>query len=257
MYKELKTLINIQELDIKMIRLMRIKRQRQNELRQVASLRTELHDQLALKEQEMDEFDKQISALEEKLSDLANKYKELESRQVNVKKVEEFNALTREMTTMEREKISLENQISNILDKKNSEEEVLKKIKESFKTSEANSQDLEKEIFLSIDKINAEGQKLKHERDDAIRLANPELLVVYERLLRNKKDRVIVPIENRTCSGCHITLTLQHENLVRKKDSLVFCEHCSRIHFWQESEGSDGKGDALVKRRRRRRIVQT
>ena len=63
---------------------------------------------------------------------------------------------------------------------------------------------------------------------------------IYERLLRNKKDRVIVPIENRTCSGCHIVLTAQHENIVRKGENLVFCEHCSRIHYWQESEALEG-----------------
>ena len=65
-------------------------------------------------------------------------------------------------------------------------------------------------------------------------------LHIYERLLRNKKDRVVVPIENRTCSGCHIVLTAQHENLVRKGENLVFCEHCSRIHYWQESEAFEG-----------------
>ena len=70
--------------------------------------------------------------------------------------------------------------------------------------------------------------------------ADPEVFRIYERLLRNKKDRVVVPIENRCCSGCHIMLTAQHENLVRKGESLVFCEHCSRIHYWQESQALEG-----------------
>jgi len=63
---------------------------------------------------------------------------------------------------------------------------------------------------------------------------------------------VIVPIENRTCSGCHIALTLQHENLVRKGKAVVFCEHCSRIHYWQEAEA----GEETPTRRRRRRTVK-
>ena len=77
---------------------------------------------------------------------------------------------------------------------------------------------------------------LKTERDALAKLQIAKLLQIYERLLRNKKDRVIVPIENRTCSGCHIALTAQHENLVRKGENLVFCEHCSRIHYWQGRE---------------------
>lgn len=254
MHQALKVLLNIQELDIKMIRLMRVKKQRQGELKQIESLRIELQEQLGFKEEEIVELDKQAGALEDKIKQLTEKYKKLESQQASIKKVEEFNALTQEMTSIEREKAALEHQTSNILDKKVSEEEILEKIKESLKDSEINSQELEKEIKASIDKINEEGQRLKIERDELAKSADPEVIKIYERLLRNKKDRVIVPIENRTCSGCHISLTLQHENVVRKGEALVFCEHCSRIHFWQESESVEGT--AVATRRRRRRTAK-
>jgi len=255
MHKGIKPLLDVQELDIKMIRLMRLKKQRQSELKQIESLRVELQEQLTLKDKEIKELDTQVNALEEKIQELSEKYKKLESQQSSIKKVDEFNALTNEMTAIEREKASLENQTSNILDKKNAEEEILFKIQESLSSSETNSQELEKEIKSSIDKINDEGQQLKIERDRVIVNADPDTLKIYERLLRNKKDRVIVPIENRTCSGCHITLTLQHENLVRKGEAVVFCEHCSRIHFWHESEAVEGT--TVATKRRRRRTVKT
>ncbi|MCP5506448.1 MAG: hypothetical protein H7A38_06165 [Chlamydiales bacterium] len=253
MQKGLKPLLDIQELDIKMIRLMRVKKQRQGELKQIESLRIELKEQLHLKEEEIKEIEKQVNGLEEKIQSLTDKYKKLESQQSSVKKVEEFNALTQEMTTVEREKVALETQTSNILDRKVAEEEILEKIKDSLAASETNSIELEKEIKSSIDQINEEGQQLKTERDSLVAGADPESLKIYERLLRNKKDRVIVPIENRTCSGCHIALTLQHENLVRKGEAVVFCEHCSRIHFWQESEAVEGT-TVQTKRRRRRTV---
>lgn len=253
MQKGLKTLLDIQELDIKMIRLMRVKKQRQGELKQIESLRTELKEQLKLKEEEIKEIETQVNDLEEKIQVLTEKYKKLESQQSSVKKVEEFNALTQEMTTVEREKVALETQISNIFDRKVAEEEILEKIKESLATSEINSVELEKEIKSSIDQINTEGQQLKVERDQVIGNADSDSLKIYERLLRNKKDRVIVPIENRTCSGCHIALTLQHENLVRKGEAVVFCEHCSRIHYWEESSAVEGS-EAQPRRRRRRAV---
>jgi predicted nucleic acid-binding Zn-ribbon protein len=249
----LKPLLDIQELDIKMIRLMRMKRQRQGELKQIESLRVELKEQLHLKEEEIKGIEKQVNGLEEKIKTLTEKYKKLEGQQSSVKKVEEFNALTQEMTTVEREKVALETQTSNIFDRKVAEEEILEKIKDSLVSSEENSIELEKEIKSSIDQINEEGQHLKAERDALVSNVDPEGLKIYERLIRNKKDRVIVPIENRTCSGCHIALTLQHENLVRKGEAVVFCEHCSRVHFWQESEAVEGT-TAQTKRRRRRTV---
>ena len=251
MNDELKPLLDIQELDIKMIRLMRIKKQRQGELKQLESLQTELREQLSLKEEEIKDLDSQINRLESQIEELTQKYKKLESQQSSVKKVEEFNALTHEMTAVEREKSNLETQTSNIFDKKGIEEEILEKIKDSLSSTESNSKELEAEIKASIDKINEEGQHLKKTRDAILGNADPEILKIYERLLRNKKDRVVVPIENRTCSGCHITLTLQHENLVRKGKAIVFCEHCSRIHYWREAE-LDGDSESPARRRRRR-----
>jgi predicted nucleic acid-binding Zn-ribbon protein len=254
MQESLKPILEIQELDIKMIRLMRLKKQRQRELEQIESLKAELKEQLDSKRSEVQMVNEEVSSLEKKVSTLNEKIKSLEAKQSSVKKVEEFNALTQEMTSSERERISLEQQISNLVDKRVAEEEILEKINQSLKTSDTNSKEFENEIRGSITKIDEEGFSLRKERDAIAKDVNLDVLKIYERLLKNKKDRVIVPIENRTCSGCHIALTAQHENLVRKGKNLVFCEHCSRIHYWQESEALEGSSVA-TKRRRRKALV--
>ncbi|HSX03319.1 MAG TPA: C4-type zinc ribbon domain-containing protein [Rhabdochlamydiaceae bacterium] len=254
MKERLKLILEIQELDMKMIRLMRIKRERQRELGQIEALRKELHQQLTDKEKEITELNTSIQSLEKKIEEIVEKLKTLESRQSQIKKVEEFNALTQEMTASEREKISIEQKVSDLVDRRVTEEELLEKIKKSLKTSEESSLALENEIQSSIKLINEEGSQLKAQRDVLATSADPEILAIYERLLRNKKDRVVVPVENRTCSGCHIVLTAQHENLVRKGENLIFCEHCSRIHYWQETEVPEGEAGTSPKRRRRRMV---
>jgi len=250
--ESLKTILEIQELDMKMLRLMRVRKERSVELEQIADLRRELHAQLDEKAKEIEELSKTIVIMEGKIQDSVTKIKKLEGQQSSIKKVDEFNALTQEMTALEREKIATEQKTSDLVDKRVFEEEMLEKIKESLKASEASSIALENEIKASIDMINQEGRGLKQNRDHLVSEADAEILRIYERLLRNKKDRVIVPIENRACSGCHISLTAQHENVVRKGKNLVFCEHCSRIHYWQEAEATDGSAAATTRRRRRR-----
>jgi predicted nucleic acid-binding Zn-ribbon protein len=254
MQEALKVIVNIQDFDMKMIRLMRLKKERQKELQQIEDLRKELKVQYSEKEKEIAELDKDVQSHEQKIQEVASKIKRIEAQQANIKKADEFTALTQEMTSAEREKISIEQKVSDLVDKKNAEEELLERIKLSLKNSEESSQALEREIMASIQIINEEGAGLKTQRDDLAKKANPELLAIYERLLKNKKDRVIVPIENRTCSGCHIVLTAQHENLVRKGENLVFCEHCARIHYWQEAEVA---ADESGTKRRRRRFAST
>lgn len=251
MQESLKLILDIQELDMKMIRLMRVKKERLKELQQIEDLRKELKLQMTAKEQEVEGLGKTIQTYEQKIQEINTKIKRLEGQQGSIKKVEEFTALTQEMTAAERERITLEQRVSDLVDKKVAEEELLEKIRESIGHSEVNSIALEKEIESSIKLINEEGSNLKAQRDELALEADPETLRIYERLLRNKKDRVVVPIENRTCSGCHIVLTAQHENVVRKGENLVFCEHCSRIHYWQESEALEGTSVATKRRRRR------
>ena len=257
MQEALTVIINIQEMDMKMIRLMRLKRERQKELEQIELLRKELYQQFSEKEQEIKELDKSIQGYEQKLQEISAKIKKLETQQSSIKKVDEFNAITIEMTAAEREKHVIEQKMSDLVDKKVAEEELLDRVKQSLKISEESSQTLEKEIQSSIQLINEEGSHLKAQRDALAKGADPELLRIYERLLRNKKDRVIVPIENRTCSGCHIVLTAQHENIVRKGENLVFCEHCSRVHYWQEGEAAEASSAATTTKRRRRRLAST
>jgi uncharacterized protein len=251
MHQALKVILDIQEYDMKMIRLMRLKKERMGELAHIDSLRQELRKQQADKEAEIGELNRSIAAQEAKIGEVKEKIKKLEVKQNTVKKVDEFNALTHEMTTSERERIATEQIASDMIDKRALEEEILEKIKESLQQSEESSVNLENEIKESIRMINAEGSELKTGRDLLAKTADPEILRIYQRLLNNKKDRVVVPIENRTCSGCHIALTAQHENLVRKGERLVFCEHCSRLHYWQESQVLEGTAVATKKRRRR------
>lgn len=255
MLSSLKVILEIQELDIKMIRLMKLKQERQKELHNIESLRADLTTQMSQKKEDIAELSKNITAQETKIEEIKAKIKKLETRQSSIKKVDEFNALTQEMSAAERERVATEQITSDLIDKRNLEEEILEKIKTSLASTQESSEALQQEIYASITMINQEGRELKEKRDQLAVHADPEIMRIYERLLKNKKDRVIVPIEARTCSGCHIALTAQHENLVRKGERLVFCEHCSRILYWQESEAIEATG--VTPRRRRRKLSTT
>lgn len=251
MLKALIPILDIQELDMKMIQLMRLKLERKKDLNNINAVKNDLQKQVNLKESEVAEVKKQIRMLEGELTDVKARIKKLESQQGSIKKVEEFNALSHEMSQAERERVQKEQRLSDLYDKVSIEQDLLKTVVGSLETTIESSKSLEEEIIHSIQRINQEGRVLKNERDQMVAKADVDVFRIYERLLRNKRDRVIVAIENRCCSGCHIMLTAQDENLVRKGERLVFCEHCSRIHYWMESEVLEGTAVATKTRRRR------
>jgi len=256
MHEALKDILPIQEFDMQMIQLMRLKKERLRELANINAIKTDLMQKSMIKEGEIIELKKNIRILEGEVSDVSDRVKKLEGQQSQVKKVDEFNALSHEISQAERERVAKEQRLSDLYDNLTTEEDILKSLNANLEETTDSSKVLEEEIKESITRINEEGIGIKEQRDALTENADPEVFRIYEMLLKNKKDRVVVPIENRCCSGCHIMLTAQHENLVRKGERLVFCEHCSRIHFWQESEALEGT-PVETKRRRRRRTTKT
>ena len=253
MQDSLKTILSIQELDIKMVRLMRVKKERQSELSKIHILKSDIAQQVALKEAQIIEIKKDIRMGETHIKEIQDRVTKLEEQQAAVKKMDEFNALTQEMTQTGRDRTNTEQRLSDLVDKQAAEEDMLVSLKANLVQTEESGVALEKEIHESIAKINEEGRTLLADREKLLPEVDQTIFKIYERLLKNKRDRVVVPIEQRTCSGCHIVLTAQHENMVRKGDRLIFCEHCSRILYWQDVAPSiEGEDEAAPKRRRRR-----
>ncbi|MFN0064815.1 MAG: zinc ribbon domain regulatory protein CdsZ [Chlamydiales bacterium] len=255
MQDSLKTILSIQELDIKMIRLMRVKKERQRELEKIHALKRDIEKQVNDKEAQVTDIKKDIRMGETQIKEVQDKVSRLEEQQAAVKKMDEFNALTQEMTQAGRDKTQIEHRLSDLMDKQSAEEDLLIALRENLKSTEESSIALEKEINDSIAKINEEGRVLLQERGKLIPECDLQIFKIYERLLKNKKDRVVVQIESRTCSGCHIVLTAQHENLVRKGDRLVFCEHCSRILYWHDVAEAVVEDEEAAPRKRRRRAT--
>ena len=255
MLKPLKRILELQELDMKMLRLMRLKNERKKELTHIQDIKEDLNKQLAHKEHEILVLKKDIRVCEGEIQDCREDMKSLEEQQGSVKKIEDFNALTQKISQKERERHNGEQKLSDLQEKLAAEEEVLQALKDTLESTLESSAEIEEEIDRSVALINEEGQGIHETRIELAKDADTDVLAVYERLFGNKKDRVVVPLENRTCSGCHIVVTAQHENLVRKGEKMVFCEYCSRIHYWQESVELEGTVIA-TKRRRRKASVQ-
>lgn len=255
---DLKKILEIQELDMKMIRLMRLKKDRKRELENIHSLRKDLNERIAEKSESIKELKKENRVYETRIQELEDRLKKLSKQQAAVKKLDEFNALSQQITSAEREKSHTEHHLGDLFEKLEVETAAHESLQKSLATTEESSQVLEQELLESIGKINEEGQVLKVGRVALENGPTDDIMKVYERLLANKRDRVVVSIENRVCSGCHIVLTAQHENMVRRGEKLVTCEHCSRILYWSESlEAVSSSEEEASPKRRRRRVISS
>ncbi|MCB1212848.1 MAG: hypothetical protein KDK40_00980 [Chlamydiia bacterium] len=246
----LQTVLEVQELDMQMIRLMRLKRERQGELAKMDRIHSDLEKQIQKREDNLQSLRKEARLFEEEIELLTQMIKKLESQQSGIKRIEEFNALNHEITSKEKECTIREQNLSQLYDRIVDEEKILEELQSLLEKTLKENALLAEEISDGIAMINEEGKELLVKHQEIAQKCDPEIYSIYQRLLKNKQSRVIVPIENRACSGCHIILTAQDENMVRKGNRLVNCEHCSRILYLQEV-GDEGSKKTAQRRRRR------
>ncbi len=114
MLEALPLILEIQEFDMQMIQLMRVKKERQKELDNInACKRRSASESQHSKETEIIELKKNMRLMEGEVSEIMPSLKKLETQQNAVKKVEEFNALTHEMSHADRERIAKEQRLSD------------------------------------------------------------------------------------------------------------------------------------------------
>ena len=59
----------------------------------------------------------------------------------------------------------------------------------------------------------------------------PDNLSRYERILKNKDGLGIVKVDNQACGGCHMHLTEQVMNELKKHEQIISCDQCARILY--------------------------
>ena len=125
------------------------------------------------------------------------------------------------------------------------EEQLLGEMKVGLEKEEAMIHKQEEEVAKEQAKI----KEALHDREKQLKSLekkektitpglDEEILFKFERIIRSKLGLGIVPIDHGVCNGCHMILTVQFVNEVRRGEGIMFCPYCSRILFYQdESEG--------------------
>ncbi len=201
---------------------------------------------------EVEELRQEFEAKKTKLKQLEDKLKEIQVAQksldLDLKQKEE--AITKADGTLSALKTNKEYQarlmeIENIKADKSVIEE---KILESYDAVEAAKKnvDAEKAVVATYEKDFATKKKIV---DDEVAVASdqlkvkdslrqrllpdirPDILSKYERILNNKNGLAVVAALNQSCTGCHMHLTEQLVNELRKYVQLTHCDSCARILY--------------------------
>lgn len=182
-----------------------------------------------LKELEVarNEIDQEVKLREEKIF----KYK---NQQMEVKKNEEYQALSHEIDKLQSEIDTFEEkEIAAMLE--------IDERRESQKTDATEHQKrialFEGEIQTLKERKQTLDSQLDEARKDAqtAREAVPEAYQTHYDMAMGRKVRfpLVVPLNGNQCSGCHLKVSGEVEAAARHHEGPIHCDNCGRIVYWE------------------------
>lgn len=171
------------------------------------------------------EIDKDLSAVQTRLS----KFK---GQLMEVKTNKEYQAMQKEMAVAEEEISAHE---TRMLERMEEADEIARDLKaaESALKSEQAAVAAER-AALEEERVAAERDldRVLAERAAVTAQISAPALGLFERLAQGRKGVAVAAARDGLCTVCHVRLRPQVFNDVRRNDSLIQCESCSRILYF-------------------------
>jgi predicted nucleic acid-binding Zn-ribbon protein len=239
MLKEIEKLCQIQDEDLKLIDI-------QKKITDLPKELKSLRDKVQFSVQEIDSRKSSLkqSQVERKKLEL-----DLEGKLVNINKLDaklmmiktnqEYKALEKEIFGLKSDCSLIEDKIlENMEQAEKLHKETEEKEKELLKAQDTLKQK-EAEIKKQIHDLELERKQIAEKKQKIVADIDEPLYRKYTKIFMHNKDKVVVPVIDRTCGGCHMVLPPQVINDVFKEEHIIFCETCTRILYWTDTSKTD------------------
>jgi len=196
----------------------------QNEITAEKDALQDSRSKLQALEVQRNDLDMQVGSAEEQI----NKYK---NQQLQVKKNEEFQALTHEIDGLKAKISEWEEEEIALMLEIDTEGEVFAKREGVFDDNVAKIQAQIDALEARSKELELELQGAKADFESAKAEVDSSLYTTYDRLASRMKLPVVVPIEQQTCRGCHMKVSTDNSVQAAKGESLTTCDNCGRVIY--------------------------
>ena len=233
---ELEKLLVLQEREQRQMRLSKELGAWPNEMKALEQKRVEVRAGAERKRLEAQSAEVERKKLELEAEAHRSKVARYKIQQFETRKNEEFAALGTEIQREEKEVQEIEDRELDLMAlgekarKEAAEEGVGAKVKErELNVKEEELKKKRGELEMRLADLIKEIETLASGVEEG-------LLSKYRRIMMNKKDVAVVPVEHGTnCGGCHMKLTQGSVIAAKSGKAGASCENCGRLLFWPVS----------------------
>ncbi len=163
--------------------------------------------------------------------------KKYQTQSAMIKKNEEYRAMMNEIENVKNKIGSIETEELVLMEKIETARNAFKSEEKICKDREKTVNDEKNELKELEGKIKSEIEKQKAMRGDLAAKIKPDVLSIYSRLLGKKTGIPFAEVHQGICGNCHLKLTPQTSNSVRKEVQ-VNCDNCNHLIYTNENVAS-------------------
>ena len=235
MNDQLERLIKLQEIDSKILAINRIIAEFPLKIAEAELPLKESMAYLGNVKQKFETLDKRKRGKEGALDDIDEKIKKLKARAVDIKTNKEYQALLKEIDSIEKDRSAIEEEILTIMIEtdtvsKQSKSEELKFIDDKEKV-EAFKKKLEGEKS-EVEKDLIAVNEIRSKIADAI---EKEIHDEYIELFEILNGIAVTEAKEEICLGCNMNIPPQLFVELKKNEEIMHCPQCRRILYFKNS----------------------
>ena len=229
---QIEKLLKVQSRDIHLLKI-------EQDLQRIPNELSSLKEKISAEEVNIEGAKKSLIEKELSRAELDDKVKDQEAsinrfrtQQLEVKKNDEYRALTQQIEQLEMNVSSLEEAEIKLMIDIDLEHE---KFEEDKATIESRIFDLKRLVDVHLEReivLQDSLDKAKQECVEARDGVNEVFLKHYERIRKlTKRPPYVVPIVNQKCEGCHLRVSNEVARSAREVGEPHFCDQCARLVY--------------------------
>ena len=232
MYRDLQHLIHLQELDV------RAERDR----RRVADIpvaQAALEARIAQRTAALDAVKQRIGAsqaarrdIERDLAAVQTRLSKFKNQLMEVKTNKEYQAMQKEISVAEEEVSNQETRLLERMEEADALAAELKAADAALKAEQAEVADERRKLDAEREVVARDLEQTLAERAALVGQLSTDVLKIYERVAQARKGVALAEARDGLCSACHVRLRPQIFNEVRRNDSIIQCDSCTRILYF-------------------------
>lgn len=197
-------------------------------------------------EQIVEDFNKQISALEKKkkdkemnIQDLSEKIERQKSKSTGIKTNKEFQSYNKEIEGLQKNIKIIEENVLDVMERIEQLSKNLELEKNKFAQEKSNIEKIKQSITEEMATLKTNLDLLKGERKNFVVNIDKDYYEQYISLCKDYYGVAVVEAKNEICQGCNIQIPPQLFIEIKKDDSIITCPQCRRILYFKEVQSNN------------------